>query len=75
MSIHNVVESEEFQEARRFIRYKLADRLQDADFRRALGQSTNKVARPMVLVGNYYEERTVRLAKLRIHGHALPRVA
>jgi hypothetical protein len=56
MSIHNIVEGEEFQEARRFIRDELAKRLEDAEFRRALGVSANIDVRPVILVGNYYEE-------------------
>ena len=57
MSIHNVVESEEFQEARRFIRYELAKLLEDAEFRAALREGApGKLARPMFFAGNYYEE-------------------
>lgn len=56
MRIHDVVESDEFQEARRFIRDELPKRLQDPEFRRTLWVSTNREARPMVRVGNYYEE-------------------
>jgi hypothetical protein len=56
MSIHNIIESEEFQDARRFIRDELATRLEDIEFRRALGISRDKIARPLILVGNYYEE-------------------
>ena len=56
MTIHNTVESEEFQTARRFIRDELPIRLQDDAFKRALGTSANPVARPMIFVGNYYEE-------------------
>jgi Domain of unknown function (DUF4760) len=56
MTIHSVVESEEFQEGRRFIRDELINCLDDAEFRRTLGVSTNKAARPMIFVGNYYEE-------------------
>jgi hypothetical protein len=56
MSIHNVVESEEFQEARRFIRDDLAKQLEAPEFRRTLGVLTNRLSRPVILVGNYYEE-------------------
>jgi hypothetical protein len=56
MTIHNVVESAEFQEARRFIRSELVALLEDPDFVGALAVSTNKTARPMIFVGNYYEE-------------------
>ena len=56
LTIHNTIESEEFHEARRFIRDELANCLQDAEFCRTLVVATNKTARPMVFVGNYYEE-------------------
>ena len=56
MRIHDVVESEEFQAARRFIRDDLAERLKDPEFRRAFGVTANKDSRPVILVGNYYEE-------------------
>jgi hypothetical protein len=56
MSIHDVIESDDFQEARRFIRDELAKRLEDPEFRREFGVAANKDARPVILVGNYYEE-------------------
>jgi hypothetical protein len=56
LSIHNVVESEEFQEARRFIRNELGKLLEDAEFRASLRGPAGKVAPPMVFAGNYYEE-------------------
>ena len=56
MRIHDVVESEEFQIARRFIRDDLAKRLEDPEFRRAFGVAANRDTRPVILVGNYYEE-------------------
>jgi hypothetical protein len=56
MTIHSFVESQEFQEGRRFIRDELVNCLQDVEFRRTLGATTTRAARPMILVGNYYEE-------------------
>lgn len=56
LTIHNIIESEEFQKARRFIRDDLVGRLQDVEFRSTLAVATNKEARPLIFVGNYYEE-------------------
>jgi hypothetical protein len=54
MAIHQVIEGDQFQTARRFLREDLGDRLQDIDFRRELAR-TGKIDRQMQFVGNYYE--------------------
>jgi len=39
MAIHKVIESDEFQIARRFLREELGNRLQDINFRQELARS------------------------------------
>jgi hypothetical protein len=54
IAINQVIESSEFQTARRFVRESLVERLRDIDYRRELAGS-GKVGPEMALVGNYYE--------------------
>ena len=56
LAIHSIIEGEEFQQGRRFIRDDLPGLLKDVEFRNALAIATSKSARPMIFIGNYYEE-------------------
>ena len=57
MTLAQIHQSAEFQDARRFIREELADRLGDPGFRAQFHQAPlGEAARPLLLVGNFYEE-------------------
>lgn len=57
MNLAETQQSREFQNARRFLRDELPTKLQDRTFRRALNTvPIGEGARPLLLVGNFYEE-------------------
>jgi hypothetical protein len=57
MVFAQIQQSPEFQEARRFIRDELSERLRDPGFRaQFLEFPLGEAARPLLLVGNFYEE-------------------
>jgi hypothetical protein len=57
MKLQDTSQDESFVRARRFLRDELPRRLADPDFRRETGsQPMGDNARPILVVGNYYEE-------------------
>lgn len=57
MSLAQIHQSPDFQDARRFVRDELGERLHDPGFRAQFQQAPlGEAARPLLVVGNFYEE-------------------
>jgi len=57
MNLSEILQTPEVQESRRFIRDELGERMRDPGFRAQFQESPlGEAARPLLLVGNFYEE-------------------